>query len=51
MTESMSYPRRGIMLDTGHLMITEPAIADEDEGADYILRLSAAAAQINALRG
>ena len=33
----INYPRVGIMLDTGHLMNTDPSIQNEADGADYIL--------------
>lgn len=32
------FPRTGIMLDTGHLMNTEPRIRNQREGIDYIRR-------------
>lgn len=33
------YPRVGIMLDTGHLMNTDPSIRTQKEGVEYILRM------------
>ena len=32
------FPRTGIMLDTGHLMNTEPRIRNQREGIEYILQ-------------
>ena len=34
----INYPRVGIMLDTGHLMNTNPALRSQEEGAEYILK-------------
>lgn len=34
----VNYSNKGLMLDTGHLMCTEPALRDEAEAADYISR-------------
>ena len=33
----INYPRVGIMLDTGHLMNTNPALSSQEQGAAYIL--------------
>ncbi len=33
------FPRVGIMLDTGHLMNTNPAIRTQSDGVDYILSM------------
>lgn len=33
---AIRYPRTGIMLDTGHLMVTNPGIRTQAEGAQYI---------------
>ena len=35
----ISYKRKGIMLDTGHLMNTNLNLRDEEEGIDYILQM------------
>ena len=35
----IDYPRKGIMLDTGHLMNTNPALRTQAEGIEYILGL------------
>ncbi|MEN6413551.1 MAG: TIM barrel protein [Veillonellales bacterium] len=35
--ESIKHPNVGIMLDTGHLMNTNPDLRTEEEGVDYIL--------------
>ncbi|MCR4805361.1 MAG: sugar phosphate isomerase/epimerase [Clostridia bacterium] len=32
----INYPRVGIMLDTGHLMNTNPALKTQEEGVEYI---------------
>lgn len=37
--EGVSYPRTGILLDTGHLLNTNPALRTEAEGAAYIQSL------------
>ena len=34
----IEYPRVGIMLDTGHLMNTDPALKTQEEGIEYIRR-------------
>ena len=34
----IDYPRVGIMLDTGHLMNTNPGLKTQAEGAEYILQ-------------
>lgn len=35
--EAIAFPRKGIMLDTGHLMNTNTRIANQKEGISYIL--------------
>lgn len=35
--DNIDYKNKGIMLDTGHLMNTDPSIDSEEEGIDYIL--------------
>ena len=39
MIESVHYPAKGIMLDTGHLLHTNPDLTGEREGVDYIHRV------------
>lgn len=39
MLDAVEYPRKGIMLDTGHLMNTNTALRTEREGAEYILKM------------
>lgn len=34
--EKVHYEKKGIMLDTGHLLNTNPELKNEDEGIDYI---------------
>ncbi len=34
----INFPRVGIMLDTGHLMNTNPSLRSQKQGAEYILR-------------
>ena len=34
--ENVRYPKKGIMLDTGHLMHTDISIKDQKEGLEYI---------------
>lgn len=34
--DAISYARKGILLDTGHLMNCEPALASQKEGAAYL---------------
>ncbi|MBQ3180603.1 MAG: TIM barrel protein [Firmicutes bacterium] len=34
--EQVEYPRKGIMLDIGHLMTTDDSLTDEQQAADYI---------------
>ena len=36
--ESIRYPKKGIMLDTGHLMHTNPSLRTQKEAVDYIHR-------------
>lgn len=36
--ESIHYPKKGIMLDTGHLMHTEPSLRTQKEAVQYIHR-------------
>ena len=36
--ESITYPKKGIMLDTGHLMHTEPSLRTQKEAVSYIHR-------------
>jgi sugar phosphate isomerase/epimerase len=36
--QRIDYPRCGIALDTGHLLNKNPALKDEREAADYLLR-------------
>jgi sugar phosphate isomerase/epimerase len=35
--DKINYPNKGIMLDIGHLMITNPKIQNEEEACKYIL--------------
>lgn len=35
--DKINYPNKGIMLDIGHLMITNPTIKNEEEACKYIL--------------
>jgi len=35
----IDYPHKGFMLDTGHLMNTNPQLTTEREGIDYILQV------------
>jgi sugar phosphate isomerase/epimerase len=37
--EGLEYPRKGIMLDLGHLLHTNTALRTLDEGVDYIHRI------------
>lgn len=37
--DGISYPKTGIMLDTGHLMHTNPDLTTVDEAVDYIHRI------------
>lgn len=37
--DMVRYPRKGIMLDTGHLLNTNPALRSEGEGITYIHRV------------
>ncbi len=37
--DGISYKKKGIMLDTGHLMNTNLHLRNEEEGIDYILRM------------
>ena len=37
--DGIHYPRRGILLDTGHLMNTNPALRTEEEGIAYLHRM------------
>ncbi len=39
MLEAVKLPGAGIMLDTGHLMNTNPALKSEEEGAAYIAEM------------
>lgn len=39
MLDGVHYPRKGIMLDTGHLMNTNTALATEPDGVAYIHRM------------
>lgn len=34
--DQIEYPRKGFMLDIGHLMVTNPQIKSEEEACDYI---------------
>lgn len=36
--EQVHYPKKGIMLDIGHLMSTNNYLTDEQQAADYIMR-------------
>lgn len=36
--EQIRYPKKGIMLDTGHLMCTDPDITSMEKGLEYIHR-------------
>lgn len=36
--ENVNHPNVGIMLDTGHLMNTNPSLLTEKEGIDYIMK-------------
>lgn len=37
--EGVRHPKVGIMLDTGHLMNTNPHLRNEEEGVEYILQV------------
>ena len=37
--DKINYPNKGIMLDIGHLMITNPNIKNEEEACKYILEV------------
>ncbi|HWR44883.1 sugar phosphate isomerase/epimerase family protein [Sporomusa sp.] len=37
--DGVTHPNIGIMLDTGHLMNTNPALQTQTEGVDYILKI------------
>lgn len=37
--EAVHYPNRGILLDTGHLMNTNPALRTQAEGARYLITM------------
>lgn len=39
MLDAVKYPRKGIMLDTGHLMNTNPDLTTEQDGAAYIHKM------------
>lgn len=39
MLDVVKYPRKGIMLDTGHLMNTNPDLVTEQDGVAYIHRM------------
>ena len=48
----IDYPRRGIMLDTGHLMNTNPKLRTQAEGIEYIRKLYRAHGELGrAVRG
>lgn len=36
--DKIHYPKKGIMLDTGHLMCTNPDITTQEEGIEYIYK-------------
>lgn len=38
LANAVHYPKKGFMLDTGHLMHTDLTLKTQDEGIDYILR-------------
>ena len=37
--EDVRYPRKGLLLDTGHLMNTDPSLGSEEEGVAYLHRM------------
>lgn len=39
MMEKVNYPRKGIMLDTGHLLHTNPELKTQEEGVAYIHKI------------
>ncbi len=48
----IDYPRKGVMLDTGHLMSTNTALRSQKEGVAYILRMLANHGELSkAVRG
>ena len=50
--DRVQWPDTGLMLDTGHLLCTDPSLRTQAEGADYILRqLRAHGSLAKAVRG
>ena len=45
------YPKCGVMLDTGHLMHTNPALRTPDEAVDYIHRILDRYADLSFIKG
>jgi hypothetical protein len=48
----IAYPRKGFMLDTGHLMITNRKLTDEVEACEYILDMATSLGRLkNEIKG